>query len=201
MNNMKKLTKFALCFSAVLLFLTSCTSNQPMPVNTASPETTATATAVPSEKPVQNSEVKIYACDSVNTEFTTLSEYSYDMDNDGVDEEIVLTINAQRNSDGSLDLNDGQNWQLYVQKGEKYYLLIDRYVQIGKINFNVADYYNEDKTIPTIVATTDTNAKLVLNAYTFNLEENCFVERVLYDSSTESDSGINKMYSSDPEVE
>ncbi len=200
---MKKIIKFTACMACILLFAVSCTPNQNTENSDSETQNLLAASPALSETESKTSEVlakikEIAASElqAISNEFTEVGSYSYDMDNDGADEKIILTINASKNSKGDFELNDGQNWQLYIKKGESCYMLIDEYVQLGSISFDVMDYYIDGKAVPTITALTKTGSMLKLTAYTYNSEKNCYVERELYNTANETDGGINKIYSS-----
>lgn len=205
---MKKRFQIAVCTICVLLSLTSCASSSDIRNNTG---TSIKETAAPASvgedlelKAHNNTEdKKIMPSDlqAIKTEFTEVGSYSYDMDNDGEDEEIILTINAGKNSNNEFELNDGQEWQFYIKDGEKCYMLIDKYVQLGSISFDIADYYISSNTVPTATAIMNTSSMLVLTAYIYDAENDSYTEKVLYDSNSVADEGINKMYSSPRGVE
>lgn len=193
MKKIKKALIFTICVFAVVLSTVSCTNSeksQETAMQTPVPEITQT------ELPNSNTVVpqkSVYSSDSINEDMNVIAEYSYDMDNDGTEEKIVLASDVKKGAE--LD-SDGHNRQLYIKDGDKYYILADQYVQLGNIEFEVMDYYKGTQAVPTVVVTYDTSSMLKLYAYVYDNDNNCYTERELYNSSNESENGINKMYSS-----
>lgn len=122
---------------------------------------------------------------------TKLSEFSVDLDLDGEEEKIELYTAAERNENGDMVWDDGQKWLLVIQDGDVYYSLLDEYVQLGQVYFNVSYYNNES--VPTITVITDTGANFKLVNYVYDKEQKGYRAELAYDSKD-----INHIFTSIP---
>ena len=151
----------------------------------------------------QNKSVEITP--SVLTEgiskMTEVTSYVGDTDGDGTDEKVILATSAERNGKGEFLWNDGQNWALYVDdKEEGTYVLYDGFVQAGNVNFEISDYYMKDGAVPKISVIVSTGAGFSLKNYTFNKEKQTYTEEELYDTKNVTEGGINRRFTSIPEL-
>ncbi len=150
------------------------------------------------------SETKIINSEKISDDiagFTEITSYVGDCDGDGNDETIVLSTAAERDEKGNFLWNDGQNWALYVTDNfNDAYMLYDGYVQAGNVYFDVADYYMSDVAKPVITVTVSTGAGLNIKNYTFSNDNNGYKETVIYDTQSIAEGGINKRFSSVPEL-
>ncbi len=133
-------------------------------------------------------------------EYTEVVSYVGDCDADGADETIILSTAAERDNKGEFLWNDGQNWALYVKDSGESFVLYDGYVQAGSVYFDVADYYMADGAKPVITVTVSTGAGLAVKNYTFSKSDNGYVESVVYDTQTVAEGGINRRFTSVPEI-
>lgn len=193
-----KAFKIGLIFSAFVLLLTlfGCSGEAP---TTTLPEADA---AVSFEKDKEKEDVVVKA-QTLPVEFANLTEvsvYTGDVDSDGEDERIVLATGAERDKNGEFLWNDGQNWALYIEDTTGIYVLLDKYIQAGAAYFEVADYYMSDGTVPKVSVTVTSGAGFSLTAYTFSEEKSGFVEERIYDTGSVTEAGINRRYSSYPDI-
>lgn len=142
----------------------------------------------PIEKPVENipgtivktEEVIIKPVDKVNVDnLSLLDEFVFDLDKDGVDEKIGMYTAAEKDTNGEIAWDDGQNWLFIVQDTDKDYVLVDEYVQIGSIDFNIYTI-DDDFYITTYSART---ASLSLNLYHYDNENDSFIMTVPFNAS------------------
>ena len=142
----------------------------------------------PIDKPVENipdevveiDEVKIKPVDKINVDnLSLLDEYLFDFDKDGVEEKIGMYTKAEKGPDGEIYWDDGQNWLFVVQDSDKDYILVDEYVQLGKIDFNIYTI-EDDFYITTYSART---ASLTLNLYHYDSETDSFIMTVPFNTS------------------
>ena len=118
-------------------------------------------------------EVVITPVDKVDVEnLTLLDEYSIDFDNDEVEEKVAMYTVAGKDSNGEIAWDDGQNWLFVVHDTEKDYVLVDEYVQLGRIDFNI--YTIEDDFY--IATYSGRTASLTLNLYHYDRENDSFVK-------------------------
>lgn len=132
--------------------------------------------------------------------YNEVCSYVGDVDADGTDERIILSTEAERSSNGEFLWNDGQNWALYVEDTDGVYMLLDRFVQTGNIYFEVSDYYMENGAEPKILVTETTSAGFTLKTYSFSKDEGGYVEETVYDTANVTEAGINRRFSSFPEI-
>jgi len=121
----------------------------------------------------------IFATEKTEYEdYTLLDSYSFDIDENGVEETIALYTAAQRDSGGDIMWDDGQIWVLVVQGEDKNYELYNNYVQIGAIDFYI--FTTDDGFHITTVENTTAGLKLI--DYIFSNEENSFTPKVHYNA-------------------
>lgn len=198
---MKKIILLGSLFT--LLCISACTK-QDNPTATATPEVTptpaSTAAATPAPTP---SGKKITASEksSIGEKWSKVGGYGYDMDNDGVEENITLSTSAQSSKKGDIMWDDAQQWVLEVSDGIETFTLFNENVHNGNVYIDVADYYKGDQTIPTISLIKSTGATFSVITYQYNSADNTFTEKVVLNSDDESDGGINQLYSSIPAIQ
>lgn len=112
-------------------------------------------------------------------DLTTLDEFEFDFDKDGQMESIKMLTAAGRGPDGEIAWDDGQDWTLIVQDSDKDYVLVDEYVQLGRIDFNIFTI-DEDFYISTYSPRT---ASLTLNLYQYDRENDSFIMTSPYNTS------------------
>jgi len=123
--------------------------------------------------------------------WTELSDCSFDLDKDGQEDKIVLYTAAGRDEKGKLVWDDGQNWLLLIQSGDRYYPLLNEFVQLGSVYFTVFEPY--DGEMPKVSVIVSTGAGFMLTNYSFDREEQGFREEPVY-----QEDGINLLHSSLP---
>ena len=129
--------------------------------------------------------------------WTELSRYIGDVDGDGNDETVVLSTSAERDEDGEILWNDGQNWLLYVNDSDETYVLLNEFIQLGNVYFEVLDYYMEDGIEPCINVITTTGSGINLKNYKFN--DGGYKVSSLYDTTETTKAGVNRRFTSIPE--
>ena len=116
--------------------------------------------------------------DVVDT-LTTLDDFEFDIDDDGEMEMIKLLTAAEKGSNGEIAWDDGQKWMLVVLDTDKDYVLVDEYVQLGKIDFNIF-LVDETFYISTLSPRT---ASLTLNIYEYDKNNDRFIMTTPYNVS------------------
>lgn len=132
--------------------------------------------------------------------YAEVTSYVGDVDADGTDERTVISTSAERTKNGEFLWNDGQDWAVFVEDTNGVYMLFDKFVQAGNVYFDVSDYYMKDGAQPKILVTETTGAGLVLKTYLFSKNENGYVEETIYDTSVITEAGINRRFTSFPEI-
>lgn len=133
-------------------------------------------------------------------DFSEVTSYVGDVDADGAEETVVLSTAAERDEKGEFLWNDGQDWALYVRDGGDYYVLFDGFIQAGSAYFDVSDYYMKNGAEPKITLTVTTGAGFAVKTYTFSEKEDGYVEYVAYDTNVVTEAGINRRFSSYPDI-
>ena len=110
---------------------------------------------------------------------TLLDEYLFDFDEDGEEERIAMYTAAEKDENGEIVWDDGQNWLFLVQDTDKDYVLFDDYVQLGNIDFYVYTL-EDDFYIDTVQVGT---ANLTLKSYHYDKDKNSFIMTVPYNTT------------------
>lgn len=110
---------------------------------------------------------------------TVLDEFQIDFDNDGELEMIRMLTAAGKDSNGDIAWDDGQRWIFLVQDSDKDYILVDEYVQLGTIDFNIFTV-DEDFYISTLSPRT---ASLTFNLYKYDKDIDSFIMTTPYNTS------------------
>lgn len=107
---------------------------------------------------------------------TLLDAYIVDINNNGEDETIAMYTRAEKNSDGEMNWDDGQDWLVLVQGKDNDYILFNDYVQLGTIQLFV--YSIEDDFYITTIHSGSAN--LSIKEYRFNYETEEFEASVRF---------------------
>lgn len=144
--------------------------------------------------------IKASELPDISSGWTEVNRYTGDVNGDGTDENVVLMAEAERDASNNIMWNDGQKWLLYVEDRYMTYVLFNEYVQLGNVYFEVADYYTADGAEPNINVIKSTGSELDIRNYTFDSKNNAFAEKTVYDTKNVTKDGINRRYSSVPEI-
>lgn len=184
-NLIKKLSLFLMIIT-ILAVSFGCSPKQ-KPIEPNIPNDEGVKTEDPEEEP--NSTI-IEATNKVNTDnLSLLDSYEFDIDGNGNYEIISLYTTAEKDENGEVIWDDGQNWKLLVEGIDKDYILFDDYVQLGSIKFY--SYTSEDDFYITTIQTGTANLKLT--EYHFNKQDNNFISKVKF----EAKNNVDMLYSSD----
>ena len=123
--------------------------------------------------------------------WTKIEEFEFDLTNDGQTDFIGLYTMAAQDAKGNFMWDDGQQWLLMVQAGDKFYPLLAEYVQLGNVYFTVSQEMEDLKSKITVLVPTGANLKL--ESFTYDVEQQGFVQEMLYDSPED-----NFLYNSIP---
>lgn len=100
------------------------------------------------------------------SDLTLLDAYFIDIDGDGIDEKISMYTAAEKDSNGEIMWDDGQDWLLSIE-GEDYdYVLFNDYIQIGSMQYFV--YVIEDNVYISTISSSTANLEMI--EYKFNKE-------------------------------
>lgn len=160
-----------------------------------------TGNDMPETKNEQLVEIKPQKISAEIADLTEVTSYVGDVDGDGNDETVVLSTSAERNAKGEFLWNDGQDWALYVKDTADAYVLFDGFVQLGSVYFEISDYYMKDGAEPRISVIVSTSAGFSVKNYAFEKEKSAYIEDVLFDTRDVTAGGINRRFSSLPEID
>ncbi len=196
------MTKYKICLliMTLVILLSACGKGEVLSDETALSNDSVVSGAGESDPSASKVLIKASKLTEEMAQYTEVSSYVGDVDRDGVDERVVLSTAAQRDSKGEFLWNDGQNWALYIEDRENVFILLDEYIQAGNVYFDVSDYYMKDGAVPKIGAIITTGAGFFINNYTFLSEEKAYVREVVYDTQSVTEGGINRRFSSVPAI-
>ena len=112
------------------------------------------------------------------------------------DDVASLYVDAGYDDENNLMKNDMNRWLLVVTDGKtgERYFLFDEKVQLGDINFQLADFFNDGKATTKIILYKNSSAELLIKAFSYE-EGKGFSSETLYNSSQYTDGGINLRFS------
>ncbi len=110
---------------------------------------------------------------------TLLDAFIIDIDNDGEDEKIAMYTRAEKEKNGDIIWDDGQDWIVLVEGKDKDYVLFNDYVQLGNIDLFV--YTIEDDFYIAILQSSTAN--LTLKEYKFNSDKKEFEANVRFNTT------------------
>ena len=80
--------------------------------------------------------------------------------------EVTLSTSAEKDTDGEFLWDDGNQWVLEVNDGKgNYYTLLNKYVQLGKVDVMAGADENGECVITAVIST---GSGLVVEKYTYN---------------------------------
>ncbi len=126
--------------------------------------------------------------DRANTDgYNKVDEYSFDFNSDGEPDTLELLTSAHI-EDGEIHHDDGQNWMVTVTTNDGVYTLFNSYIQLGNLELNIGEFYNET-TQPVVILTQTTGAGKTITHYTY--KDNAFAEELVYSTDTFTQGGAN----------
>lgn len=78
---------------------------------------------------------------------------------------VKLYTSAQKDENGEFIWDDGNTWLLETESGGGYYALINKYIQLGRVDFTAGEDENGNASI-TVVTSTGTG--VTVDKYTYN---------------------------------
>lgn len=188
--------------------LTACEKSSPAPTGAAPTETVPTETAASqtpdiseTAEPEQNVQIIKSAEAADVSGMTKTYSTAYDINSDGVEDNISLYINAQKDKNGILMLEDSHRWTLIVTDGILSYTLFDSVVSNGSLYAEISEYYKDNNALPTISLIKSSGTGLSIINYTYNKDAEGFEKTEVFTTDSLSPDGINKISSSIPEPE
>lgn len=132
---------------------------------------------------------EIQASSSLDTSgFTLLDSYSIDIYGDEEDEKISMYTDAEKDPEGNIMWDDGQNWTIVVQGKEGSFVLFDDYLQLASLEYFVYTV-EDDFYIATVNSGT---ANLTMTEYLYIEESDIFEKTIKSDTS----GNVNMIYKS-----
>jgi hypothetical protein len=124
------------------------------------------------DRPVKG--VTIIAKEIESYPLSLYDQTTFDLDDDGDEEQIEMYVNAEQDENGEYMWDDGQNWLLVVKDGDKTYPLFDGWVQIGKLSFWLLE--SDEK--PMLILLKTGTAEFNLQTFTFNEKESGYIQEI-----------------------
>lgn len=119
---------------------------------------------------------------------TLLDSYSIDIYGDEEDEKISMYTTAEKDPEGNIMWDDGQNWTIAIEGKERDFIIFDDYLQLASLEFFVYTI-DEDFYISTVNSGT---ANLTLTDYKYDKENNTFEKKIKSNTS----GNVNMIYKS-----
>lgn len=123
---------------------------------------------------------------------TLLNSYSIDIYGDEGEEKVEMYVDAEKDAEGNIMWDDGQNWKLIVEGNNYSFVLFEDYLQLSSMDFFVYTI-DEDLYISTVTSGT---ANLTMTEYKYNSDDEVFEKIIKSDTS----GNVNMMYKSNSEL-
>ncbi len=192
---MKKFLIYA-CVLALALGISSCkTAEAPSHTEPASTASSDAQTGEDKEEIIEKGK------NAETAGMTKTFSSEYDINDDGITDNISLYVDAQKDENGILMMEDSHKWVLEVTDGITTYTLYSGTISNGAAYAEIAEYYSGDETLPTISMINSSSACLSVTNYTYNKETQKFIKKTMFSSDKLSDAGINMIASSVPDPE
>ncbi len=145
----------------------------------------------PQSAPTESGEkeaIKHKIGDDVDTEgCSEVGKFSYDFDGDG-EEDLLKLFTSAEIVDGELWVDDRNRWIVTVETIEGTYKLYDSYIQLGDVEVEVGEFYNEDIDRAVIMTITSNAGKSITH---FIYHDDVFVEETVYSTDYYSQNGVS----------
>ena len=126
--------------------------------------------------------------DHVDTEgCSEVGEFSYDFDGDG-EEDLLKLFTTAKIIDGEFHGDDRNRWVVTVETIEGTYKLYDDYIQLGDVQVEVGEFYNEDTDRAVIMTITSNAGKSITH---FIYRDDVFIEEAVYSTDYYSQNGVS----------
>ena len=123
---------------------------------------------------------------------TLLNSYSIDIYGDEGEEKVEMYVDAEKDAEGNIMWDDGQNWKLIVEGDNYSFVLFEDYLQLSSMDFFVYKI-NEDLYISTVTSGT---ANLTMTEYKYDPDNETFEKTIKSDTS----GNVNMMYKSNSDL-
>lgn len=111
----------------------------------------------------------------------------YDFDSDG-EEDLLKLFTSAEIVDGKLHGDDRNRWVLTVETLAGTYKLYDNYIQLGSVEVEVGEFYNEDTDRAVIMTITSNAGKSITH---FIYHDDVFIEETVYSTDDFSQNGVS----------
>lgn len=142
------------------------------------------------EEEEENQELEVISStDTIDTEaFTLLDTYSIDIYGDEEEEKVEMYVDAEKDEEGNIMWDDGQNWKMIVEGNDYSFILFEDYLQLSSMDFFIYTI-DEDFYITTVNSGT---ANLTMTEYKYNRDNETFEKTIKSDTS----GNVNMLYKS-----
>ena len=147
----------------------------------------------------ENPKTKIFLSKTLKmtNEWTLMGDYSISLTKSGKKDRVILGTSA-REINGEMQWDDSQYWTLAVLTDTGAYNLFHERMQ-GQVYAEVNEAYIKGIATPVIIVYAFSGADRDIRIYTYDYDEDAFIEDQIFTTRVFSTGGINTIYSTFPE--
>ena len=134
---------------------------------------------------------------NMTNEWTIMGDYSLSITKSGKKDRVILSTSA-RSVNGEMQWDDSQYWTLAVITDDGAYNLFYQRFQ-GVVYAEVNEAYVHGIATPVIIAYVFSGADRDIRIYTYDYDEDAFIEEQIFTTKAFSTGGVNTLYSTFPE--
>lgn len=137
-----------------------------IPTESAPPEQSPSAVNVSDAVQAEKNIIEKNSASAIQDGFTEVTRMSPVSISDNIKADVMLYTSAKKDTDNQFLWDDGNQWVLEVNAGKgAYYTLLNKYVQLGKVDVMVGMDENGGCVITSV---TSTGSGIVVEKYTYN---------------------------------
>lgn len=191
----------ALMLAVLMLILSGCEQVSDL----IRPEETEVVETTPTEKKEENNDeeedtrtkIVISKTLNMNNEWTIMGDYTMSLTKSGKKDRVLLATSA-RSVNGEMEWDDSQYWTLAVLTDDGAYNLFYQRLQ-GVVYAEINEAYVSGIATPVITVYAFSGTDREIRNYTYDYDEDAFIEDQIFTTKVFSTGGINTIYSTFPE--
>lgn len=113
-----------------------------------------------------------------------------DIDQDGRSESLEVYSTATVDEAGNLLMDDGNDWKLVVRKGNKQYLIVDDFIQLGKLEYKTYEEYGDERVFHLLITKAQGAGLTMYDCY-YDGEQDAFISQVVYETKGNIGFGVD----------